>query len=107
MGPAPRNKPSGAITTVDLAGLTELERLSVGGPQLTDTTLSYLSNMKRLKTLHIAGNFTDQGLRFLEGLDSLEYLNINPRREFSQSALQELHDRLPNLRNLRSTRTER
>jgi hypothetical protein len=83
-----------------LAGLTELERLTVGGPQLSNTTLSSLSSMKKLKILHITGSFTDQGLRHLEGLDSLEYLNINPRREFSQSALQRLHDRLPNLRDL-------
>jgi len=86
--------------TSHLAGLTELDRLSVGGPQLTDTTLSYLSNMKKLKTLHVTGNFTDQGLRHLEGLDSLESLRIYPSRDFSQSALQRLRDRLPNLRYL-------
>jgi Leucine-rich repeat (LRR) protein len=86
--------------TSHLAGLTELDWLSIGGPQLTDTTLSYLSKMEKLKTLQITGNFTDQGLRHLEGPYSLDYLWIHPSRDFSQSALQRLRDRLPNLRYL-------
>ena len=85
-----------------LAGLTALERLSVGGPELTDHGLSNLVNMKRLTQLYLTGNFTDKGLRHLEGLKAPEIVGKNlpvsgnastaPER-FDQSANTKLNDR--------------
>ena len=46
-----------------LADLTKIERLSIGGPDLTDEGLKYLSKMKNLNFLIITdGRFTDKGL---------------------------------------------
>jgi len=60
-----------------LRGLTNMERLNVGGPRLTDEGLQCLANMKKLNYLSISdGDFTNKGLRHIEGLKALRYLNI-------------------------------
>jgi hypothetical protein len=81
-----------------LAGLTELEYLSIGGPQLTDKALSYLSNMKKLERLYIRGAFTDDGLRHLEGLENLQYVQMSTTGYISSAAVARLERNLHSLR---------
>jgi len=81
-----------------LAGLTNMERLIIGGPGLTDQGLKFLSNMKKINQLTISdGNFTDMGLRHIEGLPLLHHLSITSANAFSNTALQRLHNNLPDL----------
>jgi hypothetical protein len=97
-----------------LAGLTNMERLLIGGPGLTDKGLESLTGMKKMSLLTISGSFdeskmafgsggkiTDQGLRFLEGLKQLQHLEINSDTAFSAAAIRHLEDALPNLYSLR------
>ncbi len=81
-----------------LAGLTELESLGAGGPQLTDKALSYLSNMKKMYKLNTEGAFTDQGLRHLDGLESLQLVDISTSKYISSAAITRLKRELPDLR---------
>jgi len=81
-----------------LKNLTSMERLTIGGADLTDRGLSYLSNMNNLNNLTLRGNFTDEGLRHLEKLKSLKLLKIYSANNFSPTALEHLRSRLPNLR---------
>jgi hypothetical protein len=81
-----------------LAGLTELELLYIGGPQLTDKALSYLSNMKKLQRLSIRGAFTDDGLRHLEGLENLQSVQMSTTGYISSAAVARLERNLPGLR---------
>jgi Leucine-rich repeat (LRR) protein len=83
-----------------LAGLTSMERLSVGGPGLTDKGMAYLANMKNLDNLSVTGDFTDEGLRCLETLTGLRSLNITSEGAFTNAALNRLRRRLPNLQTL-------
>jgi len=54
--------------------------------------------MKTLNHLTIDdGNLTDRGLRYLEGLKLLEYLNVTSANAFGKTALQRLQNNLPNL----------
>jgi len=86
----------------NLAGLTNMERLTIGGPNLTDDGLRHLANMNRLDLLNIiGGKLTDKGLRHLEGLKSLTYLSIRAENEFSPEALEHLQNQLPNLHTFR------
>jgi hypothetical protein len=81
-----------------LAGLTNMERLNIGGPRLTDGGLKYLAEMKKLYDLTVnEGNITDSGLRHLEGLKALHRLNITTRSRISTSAKRLLRQKLPNL----------
>jgi len=84
-----------------LEGLTNIERLTIGGPNLTDDGLRYFANMKKLDLLNIiGGKFTDKGLRHLEGLKSLRNLSIDAENDFSPAALQRLRKNLPNMATL-------
>lgn len=86
----------------NLAGLTSLEHLGIGGPNLTNRSLSYLANMKKLDYLWIGdGDFTDGGLRHLEGLRGLRRLEITSKNAFSREALDRLRKKLPNLQVLK------
>ena len=80
-----------------LAGLTAMERLVIGGAGVTDGGLSSLANMHRLDSLNVTGNFTDEGLRRLEGLTSLRYLWVYSGNNFSPAAKERLRKSLPNL----------
>jgi len=89
-----------------LAGLTNLSRLDIGKgdnyePRLTDAGLSYLRNLNKLERLTVNGasNFTDKGLRHLEGLTVLRYLWIRCKNEnpFSRRAVARLRAKLPYL----------
>jgi internalin A len=80
-----------------LVGLTAMERLGIGSPQLTDKALSYLANMWKLNHLRIVGDFSDNGLRQLEGLEALGWVSITSEDAFDPAALQRLREQLPNL----------
>ena len=80
-----------------LAELTSLERLSIGGPGLTDRALASLANMHRLDSLHLSGNFTDAGLRQLEGLKGLQHVTLYSGSNFTSAAKERLRANLPNL----------
>jgi len=86
-----------------LARLTSLHWLSVDTTNhLTDKALSHLANMKQLDDLRIStGDFTDKGLRYLEGLKALRFLYLTSENAFSRAALQRLWKNLPNLQSWR------
>jgi len=70
-----------------------LERLYVGGPKLTDRSLALLANLKTLSELHVAGAFTDEGLRHLEKLPKLSVLFIKSDNMLSLPAIKRLKSR--------------
>lgn len=95
-----------------LAGLTEMDRLGLGG-SLTDEGLKQLANMKKLNHLSIrggldrdehmpdhSGRITDKGLGYLEGFKQLAFLEVHSDRDFSDEAVQRLWEQLPNLYHL-------
>jgi putative pyrroloquinoline-quinone binding quinoprotein len=58
----------------------ELQRISLGGEQLTDAGLVYLKNLRRLEVLSIWGpKVTDEGLEHLSEFDSLRELHLGSR----------------------------
>ncbi len=81
-----------------LAGLTQMDRLTIGGPELTDEGLTHLRRMKKLNMLNIyGGRFTGEGLRHLEDLDVLTHLTLIGEHSFSQDDIRRLFDALPHL----------
>ncbi|HPC96453.1 MAG TPA: hypothetical protein PLU87_16010 [Sedimentisphaerales bacterium] len=81
-----------------LAGLTQMDRLTIGGPDLTDEGLVHLRHMKKLDMLNIyGGKFTGQGLKHLEALDALTYLTLIGEHSFSQEDIRHLFESLPHL----------
>jgi len=81
-----------------LAGLTNVETLTIGGPDLTDKGLKYLRNMKKLQRLFIyAGDLTDMGLRRLQRLPALTNLEIYRQDNFSDVAVRRLKRKFPKL----------
>ena len=84
-----------------LAGLTNMDRLTVSGPGVTDAGLAHLANMKKLTLLHLTGGpITDAGLRHLEGLESLSYLQLQSENACSRAAIARLRAKLPNLQHV-------
>ena len=82
----------------------------IGNPE----GLKYLADMKKLNLLYIrgtwdrskqefnsGGNFTNEGLRQLEGLKLLTLLEIYAENTFSDAALRRLQRELPNSFRLR------
>ncbi len=53
--------------------------------------------MAKLNHLNITGNFTDNGIRVLEGLKGLQYVWITSSENFSPTALKQLQNSLPNI----------
>ena len=91
---------SAMITDAGIAHLrylTNFTHLTIGSPYLTDKSLSYLANMKTLNSLTITGNFTDQGLRHLEGLKALGLLRITSQNAIKRGAVMRLRKKLPNI----------
>jgi len=84
-----------------LAGLTQLERLSVGGDRVTDAGLTYLEGMNSLTLLSLEGNITDEGLRQVGKLGSMSHLYLKTPNECSPAALDRLWEALPQLCDLR------
>jgi len=70
-----------------LPRLTNLDSLYVSGTGITDKGLSFLADKKNMYQLSINGNFTDTGLRYLEGLKRLLLLNITSKNTFRPAAL--------------------
>jgi len=84
-----------------LAGLTNMERLSLSGSDLTDDGLRYLANMKKLNMLNIyGGKFTDKGLHHLEDIRSLESVTLAGENNFSPVTLKRFRKKLPYLYHL-------
>jgi beta-lactamase regulating signal transducer with metallopeptidase domain len=81
----------------NLSGLKRLERLSIGGANVTDQGLAHVAGLTSLYQLNITGNFTDRGLRQLDGLNGLRYLSITSGGGVSAQAQQRIRGNLPNL----------
>ena len=61
---------------VHLAGLTALERLDLGGTQVTNAGLAHLTGLSALRSLDLGNTqITDTGLEYLAGLPALEFLD--------------------------------
>jgi len=82
-----------------LAGLTRLERLSLGGGNVTDAGLAYLADKTELSSVTLEGDITDAGLRYFEGLPRLSLLRIDTEHTFSEAAVERLQAAVPSLRN--------
>ncbi len=80
-----------------LAGLTRLERITIGGKSVTDKGLTYLSGMKRLDNLSIQGDFTSQGLLQLEQNPSLAVLFLVCPQRPDEATVKRLTENLPHL----------
>lgn len=81
-----------------LAGLTQMDRLTIGGPDLTDNGLAHLCGMKKLDMLNIyGGRFTGEGLKHLKDLDILTHLTLIGEHSFSQDDIRRLYETLPHL----------
>ncbi len=96
----PQTKPYGLTDRglACLAGLTEMDRLTIGGPDLTDQGLAYLRGMKNLDMLNVyGGSFTREGLTHLEALDALNYLRLIGEHRFGQEDIRHLFEVLPQL----------
>jgi hypothetical protein len=75
-----------------------MDRLTIGGPELTDNGLGHLRGMKKLDMLNIyGGRFTGEGLEHLEDLDALAYLTLIGEHSFSQDDIRHLFEALPHL----------
>ena len=86
------------VTDAGIAYLKDLPNVgyfAFGSPYLTDKSLSYLASIKTLKTLIITGNFTDEGLGYLEELKGLLRLEIYSANKFSPAALKQIKEKLP------------
>lgn len=80
-----------------LKDLPNMRELHCRSPYLTDKSLFYLANMKTLTSLTITGNFTDAGLKFLENLPALRSLELTSDVAFSNTAIQRLQNKRPNI----------
>jgi hypothetical protein len=83
---------------VHLANLTNMERLNIGGPELTDDGLRHLAGMRSLNHLTIDdGNITDAGLGHIAGFKALSYLNITTRGRITAAGKRLLREKLPDM----------
>jgi internalin A len=81
---------------VHLSSLPSLESLSLENARLTDTALSLLAKMPKLEDARLGGDFTDEGLKLLEGLSALKYLRLSGKG-LSVEAIEELKKESPSL----------
>ena len=78
------------------SGLSKLEFLNIGGPNFTDDCLRHLSGLKKLWRLSFwDSSIKGSGLGYLEGCESLRWLEIETRRRFNHQKLTELKGKLP------------
>ena len=87
------------VGAAQLARLTNLDRLALCGPNLTDQGLSALAGMTKMDCLTLRGNFTDEGLRRLGGLKALRQLNMFSVETFTPAAVEYLRKSLPMIAN--------
>ena len=91
-----------------LAGLTELQILRLGGPNLKDEDFRYFANMKNLLDLYVnGGSLTDDCLRHLEVLPQLRSLKIYMENDITDQALGRLDAKMPNLKTIEIHRDEK
>ncbi len=90
-----------------LAGLPDIDRLCLGGPNLKDEDFRHFSNMKKLTVLSVyGGGLTDACLKHLETVPQLSNLNIYMENDITDEALGRLQAKLPNLSSIRIHRDE-
>ena len=77
--------------------LTALERLTIGGPGVTDAGLACLANLTNLNQLILNGDLTGDGLGHLEGLPSLKVLYLESLKNVRPEALARLRQTKPDL----------
>ncbi len=83
-----------------LARIPDAVVVQMANADVTDATLKYLSGMKSLRELDVAGSkIGDAGLTELAGLVSLEKLILS-RTQITDTGLKPLLDQLPNLKQL-------
>ena len=91
-----------------LVGLTELQDISLGGPNLKDADFKHFAKMKKLSALYIyGGSLTDDCLKYLEVLPRLRTLKIFMEDDITDQALARLDKKLPNLRTIEIHRDEK
>ncbi len=89
-----------AITNAGFAhlkGLTNLTKLVIGSPYLTNECLDNLAGMDQLNFVRLTGSFTDGSLDRLSRLPALGYLNILTSRMIGQIARQSFLAAMPHL----------
>ena len=84
----------------ELAGFRHMERLTISGEEITDDALIHLADMKALNMLTINAPITDEGLKEIEKLKSLEYLTVETTNRLSPAAVQSVQTNLPTLRRI-------
>jgi Leucine-rich repeat (LRR) protein len=83
----------------NIADLTEIEELYLGGPTMTDQALVHLTKMTKLKKLHLSqSNVTGSGLANLVGLTQIEELDME-NTHICDAGLVHV-GKMPNLRKL-------
>jgi Leucine-rich repeat (LRR) protein len=83
----------------NIADLTEIEELYLGGPTMTDQALVHLTKMTQLKKLHLSqSNVTGSGLPNLVGLTQMEELDME-NSQIGDTGLVHI-GKMPNLRKL-------
>lgn len=83
----------------NIADLTEIEELYLGGPTMTDQALVHLTKMTQLKRLHLSqSNVTGSGLANLGGLTQIEELDME-NSQINDAGLVHVGE-MPNLRKL-------
>ena len=91
-----------------LAGLTELERIVFGGPNLKDDDFRHLRNLQKLSSIGVfGGSLTDDCLSHLEALPSLVSLRIYMEDDITDKALARLDRKMPNLHRIEIHRDEK
>ena len=72
-----RRQPVFGIGYADSSGVDGLWRQATDGPQITDSGVSFLENLKRLKWLDLTGTLvSDEGVVSLSELGTLERLSL-------------------------------
>lgn len=84
-----------------LSGLENAEFINLGGDGITDDGLGAISNLPKLNRLIIDGRITDVGLKHLETMRALTWLEIRSPHSISRQAIQQLQNKLPYLITLR------
>jgi beta-lactamase regulating signal transducer with metallopeptidase domain/Leucine-rich repeat (LRR) protein len=77
-----------------LGGLTELEVLTIGSPNVTDAGLEHLANLNKLWHLNIYGNISGEGLQKLKG-SNLNILRVTSGQNISQKAVDKFKKSMP------------
>ena len=82
----------------ELASLTQLRALHLGGTQVTDAGLKELASLTQLRMLDLGGTqVTDAGLKELASLTQLQALRLNSTK-VTDAGVQELRKALPKAR---------